>query len=187
MKKHKIMIACSIFAQELQAVLPSDLKADIIWIDAGLHADLHCLEKELSNALEKGKTIGTDIRLFFGNGCHPDIAYLSKRFGAKLPPAKNCIDAFCGEKAKYLEENRTMIMTPGWIRAWPNIMKTLGWTEVDVRINLGRYDRILLLEPGINPITDEEILIFFDLTQIPIEIEHLSLDHFKCILDEFLR
>ena len=75
MKKHKIMITCSIFAQELQAVLSPDLEYDIIWIDAGLHADLHCLEKELANALERGKTIGTDIRLFFGNGCHPDIAH----------------------------------------------------------------------------------------------------------------
>lgn len=181
------MVACSIFAQELQAVFSPDSESDIIWIDAGLHADLHCLEKELIKAFEKGKTVGADMRVFFGNRCHPDIAHLAKRFGAKLSPAKNCIDAFCGEKAKYLEENRTMIMTPGWIRAWPNIMKAMGWTEVDVRINLGRYDRILLLDPGIDPLSDEEILMFFDLIQIPIEIEHLPLDHFKCVLDEFLR
>jgi hypothetical protein len=37
--------------------------------------------------------------------------------------------------------------------------------------NLGRYDRILLLDPGIDPLSDEEILMFFDLTRIPIEIE----------------
>jgi hypothetical protein len=187
MKKHKIMVACSIFAQELQAVLSPDSESDIIWIDAGLHADLHCLEKELIKAFEKGKTVGADMRVFFGNRCHPEIALLAKRFDAKLSPVKNCIDAFCGESAKHLEENGTMIMTPGWIRAWPNIMKAMGWTEVDVRINLGRYDRILLLDPGIDPLSDEEILMFFDLTQIPIEIEQLSLDHFKCVLDEFLR
>ncbi len=49
------------------------------------------------------------------------------------------------------------------------------------------YDKILLLDPGIDPLSDEEILMFFDLTQIPIKIEPLELNHFKCILDEFLR
>jgi len=105
----------------------------------------------------------------------------------KLSPVKNCIDAFCGKSAKHLDENGTMIIPHSLIRAWPNIMKAMSWTEVDVRINLGRYDRILLLDPGIDPLTDDEILMFVDLAQIPIEIEHLSLDHFTCILDEFLQ
>lgn len=150
-----------------------------------MHADLQCLEKKLTNTLKRGKTIATDIRLFFGNGCHPDIGDIAKRFDARLSPVKNCIDAFCGGKAKYIEQNKTMIMTPGWIRAWTNSMKSLGWTDVDVRINLGRYDKILLLDPGVDPLTDEEILMFFDLSQIPIEVEHLSLDHFKYILEDF--
>ena len=79
-----------------------------------------------------------------------------------------------------------MIMTPGWIRAWPSMMAALGWNEVDVRINYGRYNRILVLEPGINPLSDEEILEFFDLTQIPIEIEPLELEHFKSLLTGML-
>jgi hypothetical protein len=79
-----------------------------------------------------------------------------------------------------------MIMTPGWVRAWPNIMAALGWDAVDVRINLGRYSRILLLEPGINPLNDEEILSFFDLTQVPIDIEPLELDHFEQTLTKLL-
>ena len=66
-------------------------------------------------------------------------------------------------------------------------MEALGWDEVDVRINLGRYDRILLLDSGIDPITNDEILMFFDLAQVPIDIEPLQLDHFKCILNEILR
>jgi hypothetical protein len=78
-------------------------------------------------------------------------------------------------------------MTPGWIRAWPGIMAALGWDAVDVRINLGRYNRILLLEPGINPLTDEEILAFFDLTQVPVDIELLELQHFRQVLAEVLQ
>jgi hypothetical protein len=73
-------------------------------------------------------------------------------------------------------------MTPGWIRAWRGIMAALGWGAMDVRLNLGRHNRILLLEPGINPLTDEEILAFFDLTQVPIDNEVLELQHFRSIL-----
>jgi hypothetical protein len=54
---------------------------------------------------------------------------------------------------KELEQNGAMLMTPGWVRAWPGIMASLGWDATDVRINLGRYQRILLLDPGINPWT----------------------------------
>jgi len=186
-KKYKIMIACSVFEKELQACLPADGRPDIIWIDAGLHADLPRLEAKLTKILEECQSDGAEVQVFFGSGCHPEINRLVKRFGAGIAPVKNCIEAFCGENVKKLEENRTMIMTPGWIRAWPRIMEALGWDEVDVRINLGRYDRILLLDSGIDPITDDEVLMFFDLTQIPIDIEPLRLDHFKCVLDEILR
>lgn len=75
-----------------------------------------------------------------------------------------------------------MIMTPGWVRAWPSIMKGLGWDEVDVRTNLGRYERILLVDPGLDPLTEEEIIDFFDLTQVPIECEPLDLQHFKNVV-----
>ncbi|MFO7555267.1 MAG: DUF1638 domain-containing protein [Desulfobacterales bacterium] len=112
---------------------------------------------------------------------------MKQQFGAGFAPVKNCIEAFCGKHAEKLEANRTMIMTPGWIRAWPRIMEALGWDEVDVGINLGRYDRILLLDPGLDSLTDDEILMFFDLARVSIEIEPLQLNHFKSILDRFLR
>jgi hypothetical protein len=187
LKKPKIMIACSIFEKELQACLPAGGMPEIIWIDAGLHADLPRLENQLKKVLQETKEDGTEVKLLFGSGCHPEICRLARRFGAGIAPVKNCIEAFCGKYAEKLEANRTMIMTPGWIRAWPRIMEALGWDEVDVRINLGRYDRILLLDPGIDSLTDDEILMFFDLAQVSIEIEPLQLNHFKSILDEFLR
>jgi hypothetical protein len=187
MKKRKILIACNVFEKELQACLPAEGRPEIIWIDAGLHADLHRLEEQLTKALEESKGEGTEVQVFFGNGCHPDICRLSRRFGAGIAPVKNCIEAFCGENAKKLEENRTMIMTPGWVRAWPRIMAALGWDEVDVRINLGRYDRILLLDAGVDPLREEEILTFFDLVQVPVEVEALDLEHFKCTLTAILQ
>ena len=72
-----------------------------------------------------------------------------------------------------------MIMTPGWIRAWPQMMEAQGWDTFDVRMNMGRYDRILLLDAGINPLSDEELIEFFDLVQIPVEVEILDLGLFR--------
>ncbi|MGW8221269.1 MAG: DUF1638 domain-containing protein [Syntrophobacteria bacterium] len=187
MKKRKILIACNVFEKELRACLPNEGEPEIIWIDAGLHADLPRLEEQLTKALEKSQGRAAEVQVFFGSGCHPDICRLARRFSAGIAPVKNCIEAFCGENAKKLEENRTMIMTPGWVRAWPRIMEALGWDEVDVRINLGRYDRILLLDAGVDPLSEEEILSFFDLVQVPIEIDSLNLDHFKCTLAAVLR
>lgn len=181
-----ILIACRIFEDEIKAVLHVETKIEILWLDAALHADLPRLKAELTKALST--TIGddADVRILFGGSCHPEIGILANQYGAKILSAKNCIEIFLGDKSRYLEESRTMVMTPGWVRVWPQIMKSLGWDEVDVRINLGRYERILIIDPGINPMRDEEVLAFFDLTQVLVEIEPLDLSHFKHVVYEFL-
>ena len=183
----KTLIACRIFGDELQAVLPATSDLKVVWIEAALHADLNRLEEALQTALTETAAAGAEAWLLLGAGCHPDIAKLAGEYGARLSPVKNCLEAFLGAKQKELEINGTMIMTPGWIRAWPDIMASLGWDAVDVRQNLGRYNRILLLEPGINPLTDEEILAFFDLIQVPIDIEPLDLTDFQNLLGNMFR
>jgi hypothetical protein len=178
----KLIIACKIFYDELQSVLPAHADVEVVWVEAALHVNLDRLENELKAALSAAATNGAQIQLFLGIGCHPDIVKLSREYGALISPVKNCLEAFLGAKTKELEKDGTMIMTPGWVRAWPGMMAAMGWNEVDVRINYGRYNRILVLDPGINPLSDEEILEFFDLTQVPIEIEPLELDHFQRLL-----
>lgn len=189
MRKGKSLIACKIFEHELNEVLSSDTDVAVYWVDAALHANPIRMKKELTDAIkavEKNR-VG-DICFLFGNGCHPDIWEITESCGAQLPSAKNCIQAIIGpEKTKQLEVNRTMVITPGWITAWPGIMAGLGWDEVDVRINLGRYDRILLLDPGIVPMNDEEILAFYDLVQVPIEIECVELTYFHNLIGQILQ
>jgi hypothetical protein len=186
MKPTKVIIACKVFADELQHVLKNEEGVEIIWIDAALHADLPRLAQELTRALAAIGENQENVRVFLGVGCNRDLVELAGKFGVSCSTVKNCLEAFVGNKVRELEQDRTMLMTPGWIRAWPGIMDSLGWDEVDVRINLGRYNRILLLEPGINPLNDEEILDFFDLVQVPIEVEPLDLQHFRSTLAELL-
>ena len=87
-KKNKIMIACSIFEKELQACLPAEGSPEIIWIDAGLHADLPRLEEQLTKVLEESQIDGTEMQVFFGSGCHPEIGRIAKRFGAGIAQVK---------------------------------------------------------------------------------------------------
>lgn len=188
MSVKKKIVACQIFTDELMAVLPDEYKdIDITWLDAGLHANLDKLEIALQEALKDAVTEGADARVLFGKGCHPDICKITNDKGEKILGAKNCVEAFCHENIDELEQNRTMVITPGWIRFFPNLMAELGWDEVDVRQNFGRYDRILLLDTGINPLSDEEMLEFYDLTQVPIEIQQIRLDYFRTKVADVLR
>lgn len=184
--KNKTLVACRIFEDELNACLKDRKDVRIVWVDAALHADLDLLEKELRNVLAQTDPQKESVRLLFGSGCHPEMAGIAKELGTQTAPCKNCIEWLAGEETKELEQNHTMLMTPAWVRVWPKIMSLLGWSEVDVRMQLGRYDRILVLDPGLNPLTDEETLEFFDLVQVPVEPRPVDLEHFCSRLDALL-
>ena len=176
----KNLIACGIFKTELETILRDRTDIIVHWIDAALHADPDKMEEELATAIDSIPSKGDDIVFLFGNGCHPDICTIAGNCGVDLFEEKNCIHAFLGvEQTKELEKERTMIISPGWLEAWQGINDRLGWDEVDVRINMGRYDRILILDPGIEPISDEAILEFYDLVQVPVEIMAITLDCFR--------
>ena len=187
MIKKKIS-ACQIFTDELPAVLPEEYRdIYITWLDPGLHYNFDKLEIALKQALKDAATEGADARFLFGNGCHPDMCHIINSHCGKILGTKNCVEAFCHESDDELEQNRTMVITPGWIRFFPSMMAAAGWDEVDIRQNFGLYDRFLLMDTGINPLSEEEILEFYDLTQVPVEIQQISLDHFRAKLIELLR
>lgn len=186
MSNRQIVIACKIFQDEWNAVIPKSANFDVRWIDPGLHADLKRLEQVLTEEMRTAAETGAEVKVLYGNGCHPDIGLLAERCGAGTLPVKNCIEAFCGARTGELQKNRTMIMTPGWIRAWKSIMEAQGWDNTDARINLGIYDRILLLDAGVASLSDEEILEFFDIVQVPVDVQPLDLDCFRQCVSEVL-
>ena len=183
--KEKVLIACGIYQDELEHILSSidggEIK--IVWLEAGLDNNLEMLEAKLDEAISENRA-GSDLRLMFGRACLPHMPEFAAKREVTTLSAKNCIAALIGDERKLeLEKNRTMVVTPAWVRKmWldPNGVKAiLGWTETDFRINLGRYDRILILDTGLNPLTDDEILEAFDLIQVPLEFEACDLDHFR--------
>ncbi len=181
----KHLIACGIFKTELETVLTETAGLAVDWIDAALHANPDKMEKELNAVITGLQDTHSDIRFLFGNGCHPDICSIAGKCGADLLEEKNCIHAFLGvDQTKELEKSRTMIISPGWLEAWHGINEGLGWDDVDVRINLGRYDRILILDPGLAPISDETIIEFYDQVQVPVEMMEITLDAFRAFVSK---
>jgi hypothetical protein len=188
----RTIITCSIFEDELKHFLKdAPYETEIKWIPAGLHCDLELLEKELTPLLEDTKSNGQTLRLLIGHGCLPHMKELAKSYDVPILTTKNCVEALLGEeRLRELEQNRTMVITPAWIRkvylAPEGVKKVLGWDATDFKINFGRYDRFLVLEAGLEPLTVEETLEFFELAEVPIETEEMDLNHFKQIMTEFL-
>ena len=181
-----VLIACKVLEKELLHALPDNADVEIVWLEAGLHASLPRLEAALGEAIGSATHSGRKVCLLYGQGCHPEIPSFLEQQGVAAFPVKNCIEALLGRDAPELKDTKTMLMTPGWVRAWPAMMKALGWNDVDARINLGRYERILVLDAGIEPLTDEETLLFFDLVEVPLEVRSIDLSAFRDLLAKLL-
>jgi hypothetical protein len=193
MKIKRTLIACNVFQDEMEYVLSRnhDYEVETIWIRAGLHNDLGLLEKALNEAFEKIPGNSSELRLMIGRGCLPHLPELAAERGIPLLSAKNCVWALLGEeRLRELERGKTMVITPAWIRktwfAEDGMRTLLGWDDADFRINFGRYDRILVLDAGLCPLTDEETLEAFEILQVPIESEIFVLDHFEQVFLNFL-
>ena len=65
-----------------------------------------------------------------------------------------------------------------------NFREGLGWDEVDARQNFGFYEVIVLLDFGLEPIDDLEVLECFEYTQKPVEVVPARLDRFRSVLQE---
>ena len=188
----RTLISCNIFQEEMEYILSRNpnFEVETIWLRSGLHGDLNFMEKSVKEALQAAAGREPGLRLMLGSGCLPQLPELI----GDIPrlPAKNCLGAMVGEERLLeLEKDRTLVVTPAWIRkiwfAEDGLRGLFGWDDADFRINFGRYDRILVLDAGLSPLSDEEILETFDIVQVPMESEPFSLDHFEKVFLNLLR
>ena len=175
------VVGCTIFRTELEHVLGADLEAT--WLPAGLHVS----EERLGRALDEALEAEEGVACFYG-ACHPDLdARLAARGGRRLD-AKNCIAAFLSPEEQAALGERVFIISPGWLKAWRSIfVEGLGWDETDARINFGAYDRVVVLDFGLEPIDDLDVLEFFDYTETEVEIVPATLDYFRARVAEILQ
>ena len=183
----KTIVACEVFADELQAVPPPEGDADFVWLPAALHTDIGRLEREIERTLLLCRIKGTsDLFVLYGGACSPSMDAILKKYDALRPEAGNCLDVLLGPLKTEAEDERAFVLTPGWVRAWPSIMKAMGWEAIDVRMNLGRYEGIIVYDAGIRPLTDEETIRFFDLTERYVDVRPLGLEHFAGVMKRLL-
>jgi hypothetical protein len=166
-----------------------DSPPTVTWLPVGLHDNVETLEAALDQALAEARAEGGPAGLLFGFGCLPEMRAFATARGAALLPTRNCLTALAGEEGlKELEKDRTLVASPGWVRKmWLGRAGTAGgWQADDYRQNFGRYDRVLVLDPGLSPLTDEEIITCYDLIQTPLEIRPLDLGRLRLALEELL-
>jgi len=187
MVEKKYLISCPIFKDELELVLPASTALNIRYMDYRIHNDGKRMFEELQKAV--ASVDSDDISILVGRECYCEMSIgdFAESINAKLPDEKNCIEMILGhERTLALQQNRTTIHTHGWMRMIHQFITEDSLNADSIRIMIGHFDRILLLDYGIRPFSDEDILSYYDLLQVPIEIESVRLEYFKGVLDRLL-
>lgn len=189
------IVACGIFQLEFERVLEEIIaewastdEFKVTYTAPALHVDYDKLKDSITEALDM--VTEEKIVLFFGSMCHPELSEFTVKYHVIRPQPRNCIELVLGkERQKELEASaRVFYLTLGWLRNWQNIFRQgQGWDEIDARQNFGFYDKILLLDTGVSEFNDEDILEFYEYTQVPIEIVSVKLVVFKEHVAETLK
>jgi len=185
------LISCPIFQKELESVLQElGLAPTIKYMHYTIHNNPLTMEEQLVEKVADAEKTTKNVRFLVGKHCKGkrDIAEVVEGCNGKIPQARNCIDMLIGrELTKELQKNRTSLMTPAWIRMINQSIADGEWSVTDARVNLGWYNKILILDTGVEPLDDEQIMEFYDLTQVEIDILPVDLKHFKTLLQDLLQ
>ncbi|MDR2500439.1 MAG: DUF1638 domain-containing protein [Treponema sp.] len=186
-------IACGIFQFELEKVLPKiisglgrDIQTEYLAPGLDVHADR--LEQAVAEKIAgpgAGKTM-----LLYGSMCHTEWPRITGRSGVVYPKPANCAELLLSpQKKKEIDATGNVYyLTMGGLKLWKEIYRQgHGWDETDARQNFCYFDRIVVLDTGVFPISEEDLFEFFEYTQVPVEIENISLDHFTSIVADLGR
>jgi hypothetical protein len=182
------VLSCGIYQLELEKILPEiqeelGVELSVNYLPPGLDVN----ETRLAAAITKGlqALAGKPAMLLYGCMCHTDMAGVTKDTGAIFPRTANCVEAFLSpEKKKEMDATGNVYyLTMSGLKLWREIYQQgHGWDAVDARINFGSFDKIVVLDCGLFPITDEALFDFFEFTQTPVEVMPISLDYFKGVV-----
>jgi len=174
------------------------------FITPGLHQDIHALEKQLTNQIQKAKEKVKKILVVYGgkycyvNADNPTrtIQNIIEEQGTGVVRinATHCMDMLASEEEREIirkemvGDEKVWWMTPGWIKYRNLVFK--GWDKGIANENFPRHtggaiviDPIDYLEQymGEKP---EEFLEYCDWMGIPMQSYKISFDRFKFLLEE---
>lgn len=180
------ILSCAIFQHELEKILPEikeEMRIDDIeinYLPAALHMDNNKLEDSIKNGMKA--FAGKKIMVLYGNMCHPHLSKIIENRGVFNNGTKNCVELILNpERKKELDKTGNVVyLTSGWLKWWREIFhRELEYNPENPHIIMEQCDKIIVLDTGINAMDEEELLIFYDCVQIPIEIKQINLDYFK--------
>jgi hypothetical protein len=180
------IIACGIFEKEIEALrLELGFPFEAHYLGAGLHVDFHDLKEALVAELEKCRADGNEGTIVVYGQCHPMIEEILRPYHAALAACQNCVDAFITRKGleKKAKDGLFFYLSPGWLDAWKDIFRRLNWGQEEARMQMGSFRGSVYLDTLKDAAArEEELLEFFDFTNLPFEIMPVDLGHFKSLI-----
>ncbi len=180
------IIACGIFKDEIEKVsgdLGFPFRAR--YLSPGLHVNFDELKDALNEELNRASSDGSRGIIVAYGQCHPRIDELLKPYHAALVDCQNCVDAFITRKAMEdkAREGLFFYLSPGWLDAWREIFRQLGWDPETARLHMGSFKGSVYIDTLKDARErEEELLEFFDFTNLPFTIMPVELDHFKSLI-----
>ena len=180
------IIACGIFKDEIER-LSADLEIPFKarYLGPGLHVDFDELKDALEEELKRASSDSSQGIIVAYGQCHPKIDEILKPYHAALMDCQNCVDAFISRQAveKKAREGLFFYLSPGWLDAWKDIFKRLGWDPEIARLHMGSFKGSVYIDTMKDAQErEEELLEFFDFTNLPFTIMPMELDHFKSLI-----
>jgi hypothetical protein len=193
-----VCISCGIFKFELEKVLPEILgggvggiemgrKIQVEYLNPGLDTHADVLENAVTEKLNAH--IGDKNTLLYGSMCHTEWKRICEKSGAIYPKPSNCAEMLLSpQRKKEIDATGNVYyLTMGGLKLWKEIYREgHGWDDTDARQNFCYFERIIVLDTGVFEIADEELFEFYEYTQVPVEIEKISLDHFKSVVKNLI-
>ncbi len=180
------IIACGIFEKEIEALRTElGFPFEAHYLGAGLHVDFDDLSGALVAELEKCQKEGSEGTIVVYGQCHPKIEDILKPYHAALAACQNCVDAFITRKGleKKAQNGLFFYLSPGWLDAWKDIFSRLNWGPEEARMQMGSFRGSVYLDTLKDAAArEEELLEFFDFTNLPFEIMPVDLGYFKSLI-----
>ena len=178
-----IFISCGIFKEELEYLAKErGLDQNLVFLDAALHVNFDELKAKLMEALEKNGKPGTELRVVYGS-CHPEMAEILSRYGAKKIRAGNCLEALVGhEEIRDMDRQaKTFFLSAGWVNNWEE-MFARGKEYFDFKSMFSSYKRIVVFVTGVIPIDEDKVRKFSEFTGLPVERRLITLDRLQDLI-----
>jgi hypothetical protein len=159
------IIACGIFQKEIEA-LESDLgfPFEAHYLEPGLHVNFDDLSNALHTELEKARANGCEGIIVAYGQCHPKIDDILEPYRATLIECQSCVDAFITRKVMEKKAND-------------------GWGQIEARLHMGSFRGVVYMDTLKDATSrEQELLEFFDFTNLPFEVMPVDLNHFKSLL-----